>query len=146
MWREIWISSVILRHFIQLRWGFHCKYCFSVTKMPVPFWTLLFKFLVLLLKIGVKKSQKYLYNVKNIKKTTLQLGCSNVLLHLMKYKVLCEPEIKLKNLRGGKALAMFRPSCNRDVIPGAWNLNLQHGRERSSRHHSREAFTVTVSG
>lgn len=47
----IWLP-VTLRHFIRLRWGFHGKYCFSMTKM-IPFWTLLFKFFVLLPKIGV---------------------------------------------------------------------------------------------
>ena len=52
-----------------------------------------------------KKSQKYLYNCKNLKKTFLQLRCSNVLLHL-KYKLpFCKPEIEFKNLMGAKALA-----------------------------------------
>ena len=52
-----------------------------------------------------KKSQKYLYNCKNLKKTFLQLRCSNVLLHL-KYKLpLCKPEIEFKNQTGAKALA-----------------------------------------
>ena len=52
-----------------------------------------------------KKSQKYLYNGKNLKKNFLQLRCSNVLLHL-KYKLLlCEPKVKFKNLPGAKALA-----------------------------------------
>ena len=52
-----------------------------------------------------KKSQEYLYNCKKLKKTFLQLRCSNVLLHL-KYKLpLCMPEIGFKNLMGAKALA-----------------------------------------
>ena len=52
-----------------------------------------------------KKSQKYLYNCKNLWKTFLQLRCSNVLLHL-KYKLpLCKPEIEFKNQTGAKALA-----------------------------------------
>ena len=52
-----------------------------------------------------KKSQKYLYNCKNLKKTFLQLRCSNVLLHL-KYKLpLRKPEIEFKNQTGAKALA-----------------------------------------
>ena len=78
--------------------------------MFVAFWTLLIKFLTLLLKIGasydvILSSQKYLYNCKNLKKTFLQLRCSNVLLHL-KYKLpLCKPEIELKNQTGAKALA-----------------------------------------
>ena len=52
-----------------------------------------------------QKTQKYLYNGKNIKKNFLQLRCSNVVLHL-KYKVLsCELKIKFKKVAGGKALA-----------------------------------------
>ena len=52
-----------------------------------------------------QKTQKYLYNGKNIKKNLLQLRCSNVVLHL-KYKVLsCELKIKFKKVAGGKALA-----------------------------------------
>ena len=52
-----------------------------------------------------QKTQKYLYNGKNIKKNFLQLRCSNVVLHL-KYKVLsCELKIKFKEVAGGKALA-----------------------------------------
>ena len=52
-----------------------------------------------------QKTQKYLYNGKNIKKKFLQLRCSNVVLHL-KYKVLsCELKIKFKKVAGGKALA-----------------------------------------
>ena len=52
-----------------------------------------------------KKSQKYLYSGKNIKKNFLQLRCSNVLL-LLKYEVLfCELKIQFNNLAGGKALA-----------------------------------------
>lgn len=47
----------------------------------------------------------YLYNCKNLKKTFLQLRCSNVLLHL-RYKLpLCKPEIEFKNQTGAKALA-----------------------------------------
>ena len=52
-----------------------------------------------------QKTQKYLYNGKNIKKNFLLLRCSNVVLHL-KYKVLfCELKIKFKKVAGGKALA-----------------------------------------
>ena len=40
-----------------------------------------------------------------MKKTFLQLRCSNVLLHL-KYKLpLCKPEIEFKNQTGARALA-----------------------------------------
>ena len=52
-----------------------------------------------------KKSQKYLYNSKNLKKTFLQLRCSNVLLYLKYKQPLCKPEIEFKNLMGAKALA-----------------------------------------
>jgi len=52
-----------------------------------------------------KKSKKYRYNGKNVKKKILQLRRSNVILHL-KYKfLLCEPKIRFNNLPGGKALA-----------------------------------------
>ena len=52
-----------------------------------------------------QEKPKYLYNCKNLKKTFLQLICSNVFLHL-KYKLpLCKPEIEFKNLMGAKALA-----------------------------------------
>ena len=78
--------------------------------MSVSFLTLLFKYLVLLLKNRChlrhhtfQKSQKY--KKKIIKKSFLQLRCSNALLHL-KYKVLlCEPKIEFNKLAGGKALA-----------------------------------------
>ena len=50
---EFLLLPVTLRHFLWLRWGFYCKYCFSMTKMPVAFWTLAFKFFVLFLKIAV---------------------------------------------------------------------------------------------
>ena len=55
IWGEIWflLLAVALRHFIRLTWGFHYTYSFCVTKMSVTFWTLLCKFLMLLLKIGV---------------------------------------------------------------------------------------------
>ena len=52
-----------------------------------------------------QEKPKYLYNCKNLKKTFLQLICSNVFLHL-KYKLpLCKPEIEFKNQTGAKALA-----------------------------------------
>ena len=52
-----------------------------------------------------QKTQKYLYNGKNIKKNFLQLRCTNVIVHL-KYKVLfSELKIKVKKVAGGKALA-----------------------------------------
>ena len=60
---EIWflLLAVTLRHFIRLRWRFHYTYSFCVAKMSVMFWTLLCKFLMLLLKIGVILSR----NIKN---------------------------------------------------------------------------------
>ena len=92
-------------------WGFHCKYCFSVTKMPVPFWTLLFKYWTLLLKIGpfciiiLSRKVKNTFSVAKIYKEILQLRRSNVSLHL-KYKVFfCDPNIEFIILAGGKALA-----------------------------------------
>ena len=52
-----------------------------------------------------RKTQKYLYGGKNIKKNFLQLRCSNVFLHV-KYKVLLrESKIKFKKTTEGKALA-----------------------------------------
>ena len=58
-----------------------------------------------------QKTQKYLYNGKNIKKNFLQLRCSNVVLHL-NYKVLsCELKIKFKKVAGGKALATDHRVC-----------------------------------
>ena len=52
-----------------------------------------------------KKSQKYLYNCKNLKKPFLLLKCFNVLLHLEYTLLLCKPKIEFKNLPGAKALA-----------------------------------------
>ena len=52
-----------------------------------------------------KKSQKYLYNGKNLKKNFLQLRFSNVLLHLEYKLLLCEPKIEFKKLPGEEALA-----------------------------------------
>ena len=52
-----------------------------------------------------KKSQKYLYNCKNLKKNFIQLRCSNVLLHLKCILPLYKPEIESENLPGAKALA-----------------------------------------
>ena len=48
----LWLP-VTLCHFIRLRWGFHCNYCFSITKVSVPFGPLVFEFFVLLLKTGL---------------------------------------------------------------------------------------------
>ena len=47
----LWLPVTL--SFYPIDSGFHCKYCSSMTKVPVPFWTLLFKIFVLLLKIGV---------------------------------------------------------------------------------------------
>ena len=84
----LWLP-VTLRHFIRLRWGFHCKYCFSMRKVPVPFWTLLFQIFRVVSKNRChlrhhtfEKSQKYFYRSKNIKKIFLKLRCSDILLHL----------------------------------------------------------------
>ena len=52
-----------------------------------------------------QEKPKYLYNCKNLKKTFLQLICSNVFLHLKYILPLCKPEIEFKNLMGAKALA-----------------------------------------
>ena len=68
-----------------------------------------------------QKTQKYLYNGKNIKKNFLQLRCSNVLLHL-KYKVLsCELKIKFKKVAGGKALA----TDHRDISYMSWSFDFR---------------------
>ena len=103
--------DIIMTYPIEM--GLHCKHYFTITKVPVPFWTLLFKFFVLLLKYvsfnlrhrTFKKSQKYLYRSKNMKKIFLQLRCSNVLLHWKYILLLCEEKFNLINLPGGKALA-----------------------------------------
>ena len=64
---EIWflLLAVTLRHFIQLRWDFHYTYSFCVAKTSVMFWTLLCKFLMLLLKIGVIYDVMLSRNIKN---------------------------------------------------------------------------------
>ena len=49
-----------------------------------------------------KKSQKYLYRGKNIKKIFLQLRCSNVLLHSKCKILLCEPKLNLGTFREEK--------------------------------------------
>ena len=117
MWGKIWflLLAVTLRHFIRLRWGFHYTYSFCVAKMSVMFWTLLCKFLILLLKIGVtynvtlsRKVKNTFYNGKNLKKIFLQLRCFNVLLH-MEYKY-CSVSQKL-NLRSCRRKSpSIRPS------------------------------------
>ena len=50
---------------MRLRWGFHYKYSFRVAKMSVTFLTLFFKFLILLLMIGVTYDVILSRNVKN---------------------------------------------------------------------------------
>ena len=64
----------------------------------------------------------------------LLLPCSNVLLHL-KYRVLlCEPEIKFKNLRGGKALATDHRALNNTSsnygAPGQFEIHVKYNYDK----------------
>ena len=114
MWREIWISLITCNStpFYPIEVGFSLLILFLCDKNSCTVLNTAFEIFSVVTKSRChlrhhtsQKTQKYLYNGKNIKKNFLQLRCSHYWLHL-KYKVLlCEPKIKFKKVAGGKALA-----------------------------------------
>ena len=83
----------------------------AVTKNRCHFWSQTFK-----------KSEKYLYNGKNLKKIFFWLRCSNGLLNL-EYKLLfCEPKIEFKKLREENP---YQPTIVKGIYLSQYTKNIE---------------------
>ena len=130
MWREIWISLITCNStpFYPIGMGFSLLILFLCDKNSCTVLNTAFEIFSVVTKNRshlrhhtFQKTQKYLYNGKNIKKNFLQLRCFNVLFRLKYNALLCEPKFKFNKVAGGKALASdhreaYRECCKLIVI------------------------------
>ena len=94
-----------------------------VAKMSVTFWTRLFKFLVLLLKIGVTYDDKLSRNVKNNGKNLKNFFLTqDVLMSCFIWNINCSSVSQKLNLNScGRKSLSNRPSCLLTIVFGKNN-------------------------
>ena len=111
MWREIWISLItcISTPFYPIEMGFslwmllfYDKNACTILNAAFQTFSVVTKNRCHLRHHTFKKSQKYLYSGKNIKKNFLQLISSNVLLHWNFKFLFCKPKLNLGTFREEK--------------------------------------------